>query len=292
MSPLPMTVVGGYLGAGKTTLINRLLSSDHGLRILVLVNDFGAINIDAGLLVSADEDTIELANGCVCCTMGADLFLAVGDALDRRPRPDHLIIEASGIADPLRIATVARAEPDLDYAGIVTVVDGAQIDAMIADALIAPQVCSQIACADCLVVSKTGISAGLKQMLAEINPRVVPVATGQFAFADILLPDRQLDVGQTVPHPAYTTWCYSGMTSFERDVLSDVLTNRPESLYRVKGQVRGAGSVGYLVQVAGLTIEITEINQPETTQLLGIGLAAQISPEDCARWWQTAAPPG
>ena len=103
---LPLTVLGGYLGAGKTTLLNRLLSEDHGQRILVMVNDFGAINIDASLIAAASSDTLTLSNGCVCCTMGADLFMAMGDALDRRPRPDHLVIEASGVADPAKIADI------------------------------------------------------------------------------------------------------------------------------------------------------------------------------------------
>jgi len=76
---LPLTVIGGYLGAGKTTLINRLLTEDHGLRLMVMVNDFGTINIDADLLESADKDTLRLTNGCVCCTMGGDLFMAMGD---------------------------------------------------------------------------------------------------------------------------------------------------------------------------------------------------------------------
>ena len=77
MTGIPLTVIGGYLGAGKTTLINQIFPRDpQGKRYLVMVNDFGAINVDASLLVSADEDTIQLSNGCVCCTMGADLFLA------------------------------------------------------------------------------------------------------------------------------------------------------------------------------------------------------------------------
>ena len=112
MAPLPMIVISGYLGAGKTTLINRLLRAARGQRIMVLVNDFGAINIDADLLQRAAEDTLTLTNGCICCTMGADLFLALGDALDRRPRPDLLVIEASGVAHPRNIAEAAKAEPD------------------------------------------------------------------------------------------------------------------------------------------------------------------------------------
>ena len=111
-------------GAGKTTLINQILREPQGKRFLVMVNDFGAINVDASLLVSADEDTIQLSNGCVCCTMGANLFLAIGDLLDGDMRPDHIVIEASGIADPAKIANVAVAEPDLVYQGIITVVDG------------------------------------------------------------------------------------------------------------------------------------------------------------------------
>ena len=73
MTPLPLTVISGYLGAGKTTLINRLLSEDHRLKLLVMVNDFGAVNIDQSLISAQDKDVIALTNGCVYCTMGADL---------------------------------------------------------------------------------------------------------------------------------------------------------------------------------------------------------------------------
>ena len=110
---VPCTIVTGFLDAGKTTLINRILAEDRGLRLVVLVNDFGAINIDARMLASSSEDTIALTNGCVCCTMSADLFVAVGKVLERAQKPDHLIVEASGIGNPARIANLALAEPEL-----------------------------------------------------------------------------------------------------------------------------------------------------------------------------------
>ena len=102
--PIPVTVIGGFLGAGKTTLLNHILSANHGRRVGVLVNDFGAINIDATLVVGVDGDTVSLANGCICCSMRDDLVGACLALLARPERPDHLIVETSGVSDPVAIA--------------------------------------------------------------------------------------------------------------------------------------------------------------------------------------------
>ena len=106
MTRLPVTVVGGYLGAGKTTLLNRLLADTQGRRLAVLVNDFGAVNIDAGLIANRDGETISLVNGCVCCSIGDNLGMTLYDLAERPDGPEHIVIEASGVADPARIAMV------------------------------------------------------------------------------------------------------------------------------------------------------------------------------------------
>ena len=100
MNPIPVTVIGGYLGAGKTTLLNALLRNESGTRFAVLVNDFGSINVDAEAIASTGADTIELTNGCTCCTIGGDLVLALKAVLARPEPPDAIVIEASGVARP------------------------------------------------------------------------------------------------------------------------------------------------------------------------------------------------
>ncbi|MEM1255478.1 MAG: GTP-binding protein [Cyanobacteria bacterium P01_H01_bin.21] len=100
---MPVTIITGFLGSGKTTLLNHILSNNKDLKVAVLVNEFGDINIDAQLLVTMDEDMVELSNGCICCTINDDLVDAVYRVLERHDRIDYLVIETTGVADPLPI---------------------------------------------------------------------------------------------------------------------------------------------------------------------------------------------
>ncbi len=123
MSMIPLTVIGGFLGAGKTTLLNRLLAGTTGRRFAVLVNDFGALDIDGRLVAEHGGDTVALANGCVCCTIGDSLIETLVRMAEAPDRFDHIVVEASGVADPARIADLAVLEPRLMRDGVVVVVD-------------------------------------------------------------------------------------------------------------------------------------------------------------------------
>ncbi|MTD52372.1 GTP-binding protein, partial [Escherichia coli] len=101
--PVPILLVTGFLGAGKTTVVNHLLAHAAGRRIAAVVNDFVAINIDAELIAGASDGVVRLANGCICCSLEGDLLRTLSTLLRRDPRPDHIVIETSGVADPADI---------------------------------------------------------------------------------------------------------------------------------------------------------------------------------------------
>ena len=289
---LPLVVVGGYLGAGKTTLVNRLLRFPGGRRIMVMVNDFGAINIDADLLESKDEDTIALTNGCVCCSIGADLFMALGDVLDRRPRPDVLVIEASGVADPRRIADTARAEPDLRYGGIVTVVDSVNYADLAADTLIAPQVLDQITCADLLAVSKcTAVSADLRAQLRSRSTAPIVCVNDAPNLPELVLSTFGPNAAAAVSgsHGHFTSWHFRGFDRLSRQELERRLRNPPGGAYRIKGMVRGPGEEAWEVHVVGRTFEMRPVSQPDETVLVAIGPTSEFTETDAAHWWNSAS---
>ena len=101
--PVPILLVTGFLGAGKTTVVNHLLAHAEGRRIAAVVNDFGAINIDAELIAGASDGVVSLANGCICCSLEGDLLRTLAALLRRDPRPEFIVIETSGVADPADI---------------------------------------------------------------------------------------------------------------------------------------------------------------------------------------------
>ncbi len=190
--PVPILLVTGFLGAGKTTLVNHLLASADGRRIAAVVNDFGAINIDAELLAGAGDGVVSLANGCICCSLEGDLLRTLATILRRTPRPDAILIESSGVADPADIVRnlmdpVIWREAPLET--VLCVVDATRADAL-DDALLR----SQVRAADLIALSKLDLTdaAGrdrIRAALSAINPRcaVVEAAHGQVPI-ELLFP--------------------------------------------------------------------------------------------------------
>ncbi len=300
---IPVTVIGGYLGAGKTTLINGLLAGNHGRRLAVLVNDFGAINIDAKLIAAHDGDTISLTNGCVCCTI-AD---ALGDALDQvlamTPSPDHIVIEASGVANPTKIAMYGQGWPGLRLDGIIVVTDGEDVRARSEDKFVGATVRQQMAAADLLVLNKmdllsTDRQATVRQWLQQQAPNA-RITTGCFGDlpATVLLGqlsagtrryDAQADGGGQ--HGEYRTVPFQSYRPFDRVGLEARIAAWPSGVLRAKGLVYLYDDPGhaYILQLVGVRISLEkgpawEGARPKT-QIIVIGAGLDIDPA----WLETS----
>jgi len=194
---IPVTVLTGYLGSGKTTLLNRILSDNHGKKYAVIVNEFGEINIDSELIVESDEEIYEMNNGCICCTVRGDLIRVVEGLMRRPGRFDAIIVETTGLADPVPVAQTffmdddVRAKTALD--AVVALVDAKHLPLRLKDSREAED---QIAFADVVLLNKTDLVEAqelerVEATIRAINPDAVIYRTKQ---ADIAL-DKVLNRG-------------------------------------------------------------------------------------------------
>ncbi|MGR3622519.1 CobW family GTP-binding protein [Pseudophaeobacter sp.] len=285
MMRLPVTVLSGYLGAGKTTLINRLLAEDHGLNLMVVVNDFGAVNIDDALIDSQEGGSLALTNGCVCCSMDQDLQMALRKLVIQPNRPDHVLIEASGISDPAAIAETVQSIPELSYGGIVSLVDADNTRDLLNDANVGDLVRQQIKSADLVLVTKTATFADpLRSELSGIGARGLRLLDDT-PLAYLLFDVVPLPKGRAVAaHPAFTTWQFHSTDPVDRRALGDKLAARPKGLYRMKGFVLTSGGA-YALHVVGQHVEAKRCDAQET-QLVALGPKDQISHEEIETWWR------
>lgn len=265
-----MTVLGGWLGAGKTTLLNRLLGAADR-RIAVVVNDIGEVNVDAGLIEAADDEVIELTNGCVCCAIGGSLAITLKDLSERRPRPHHIVVEASGIADPGQVARYGdRRIVPLD--AIVTVADATDVIERIEDPVYGPLARRQLMAADVVVMTKTdlldaappdlGVVTGAPVTTCENDADVVGLLT---VGAPERSPSQQAPSGDR-PTPGFVTETVAVPAGAGADAVAAVLATHP-GLLRAKAVVATkAGSVA--VHLAGRRVTVDPTTAAPTPLVL------------------------
>ncbi len=181
---IPVTVIGGYLGAGKTTLVNHLLRNADGARLAVLVNEFGKLPIDEDLIEAQDDTLISIAGGCVCCSYGNDLTLAMMDLAKLDPAPDHVLLEASGVALPGAIAFSVSLLNDYQLDGIVLLADAETIRKHAKDPYMGDTITRQLSDADIVLVNKIDLVepaelAAVSAWLEDLNPKATVVQVTQ-----------------------------------------------------------------------------------------------------------------
>ncbi|MDF1734650.1 MAG: GTP-binding protein [Minwuia sp.] len=269
-APLPVTVIGGYLGAGKTTLVNHLLRHAAGRRLAVLVNEFGDLPIDADLIEAEDDNLIAIAGGCVCCSYGNDLVLAMLDLTKMIPRPDHVLLEASGVALPGAIAATVGILPDYELAGVVVMADAETARQRAGDRYLGDTVRQQFAQADIIVLNRTDLvppseREAVRDWLISEYPAARQVSTerGQLP-PEILLgfrEAREAATGQPGPlhgdHHQLVSASAVPEGPVDAQAIADRLIAPDLGLLRAKGVVQDFRAGLMLVQIVGSRAEVT-----------------------------------
>lgn len=300
---IPLTVIGGFLGAGKTTLLNHLLGLQPTCRLAVLVNDFGALNVDVALVASAEGDTMALTNGCVCCSIGDDLSAALIRVLSASRPFDGVVIEASGVSDPWRIAQLGMAATELRLEGVIVLVDAGVVLDQAKDPLLVDALHTQISSADLLVLNKMDLvddtqRARVRAWLGQIAPRTPVYETTQ---ADVPLPllsstamvdpdqntCRRRDCSGHAHEVAHThgaefdTWSQAPQAVLSALELTRRLQALPNDVLRLKGWVRTQEHGWSEVQLAGRRASVRRASHPpaQGAALVAIGLHGRLPTE-------------
>jgi len=313
---VPITILTGFLGAGKTTLLNRILTGNHGLRVGVLVNDFGSINIDAELVVGVEGGMISLSNGCVCCQIRDDLVESVVALLARPESVEYILLEASGVADPAGIF-VTFNDPDLRdrirLDSVICVIDADQVFAHPEYPPLMELKLHQVGFADMLILNKVGL-AGPEQVekvkawlddhfsrlrIVETDYCEVPyqilLGVGRFdpARAGLSSPSVehnctgaacQDDCHEDDHSKVFSTWSYETDQPLALEALRETMRKLPGTVYRAKGVVYSTDAPGRraVLQVVGRRVDISlqeEWGQrAPRTQIVAIGAAGSIDP--------------
>lgn len=324
--PIPLTILTGFLGAGKTTLLNHILHGKHGLRIAVLVNDFGAVNIDSQLVVGVEGETVSLSNGCICCTIRDDLLSETVRLIQRPQPPEYIIVETSGVSEPATV-TMTFMLPELQefliVDSILTLMDAEQFPSLKGEYQKLAR--HQIAVADMVVLNKVDcVTADQLDEVRDYVRDVVPEARiFETTFGKVPL-ELVLGVGRYAPeqlagheshdvhvHEAqdehehhddhdhnhslvFNTWNWTSDQPFTIDSVQALVDKLPHTIYRAKGfvYIRDYPDSRFILQIVGRrgTLMISEPwgDENPSSQLVFIGSAGGIDPAVLTRLFNSA----
>jgi G3E family GTPase len=255
-SRIPVTIITGFLGSGKTTLLNHILSEPHGRRVAVLINEFGDVDIDGSLVVSADRDMMELSNGCICCSMNDGLIAALERLLAREAPFDYLVIETTGIADPVPVATTFMRPEFAPRMRVDSILSLADAEHFALDRFEDPAARNQIRYADVVLLNKGDLvgPARLDEVegaIRAVNPHARILRTersrvamplvlgiGGSHFAEV---EAEASAHGHGHRHAFTSISFASDAPIDPERFQVVLEALPAGVFRAKGFLHLAG---------------------------------------------------
>lgn len=266
---IPLTLISGYLGTGKTTLINQLLRTTKK-KIALLVNDFGDVNIDESLIESRTDSLLSIAGGCVCCSYGNELIETLESMNSSEIQPDHIVLEASGIALPSKIIQTVSLMNFLSFHGTVLLADASRIQAQLNDVYISDTIRLQIQEHDLLVLNKTDLigeedlsncmdvllkNFQIKKLLTTVNAHIEE--------KDMLLDfvpnekhkGNEIKLEEKMGH-GFISSTIKPTGAIDADALGTLFRNPTYNIERAKGFFKNKDGEACEIQYDGLTLKI------------------------------------
>jgi len=277
--------IGGYLGSGKTTLVNHLLRNADGRRLAVLVNEFGDLPIDEDLIEAEDDSLISIAGGCICCSFGNDLLGALTSMTQMSPPPDTVIIESSGVAIPGAIVASLSLLPGLTSDGIVVVVDAETVRKAALDEYIGDTILRQISDAECIIINKLDlVSEETAQQVADWITEAAPAAIQIPTQHGQVLPDALLGLitspgtGQNAAHSdsLFESLVLIPTGPVNAEALAKSLTKGSLGVIRAKGFVTDADNQPWLIQTVGKRWSVQRTNDMSALGVICLGFQGRL----------------
>ena len=284
MKEIPVILISGYLGAGKTTLINNLLRNSNGKKFAVLVNEFGELAIDEDLIEAKNDKLISISGGCICCSFGEDLTGALSDLANYLPTPDFILIESSGVALPNQIVANVRLLNQFSIRGVVCVVDCSTVLQKLRNGYVSDLISNQIESSNLVILNKTDICPKPKlelikgQISNDLNANVI--ASTKFSNISFEILEELQETSTMKTAAKHSDDVFDSMVIYptnisDPDELGKLLLNI-SGIERAKGYFEDISGNKWLIQISSGILQLNRVRNHFPVGLVLIGLRGQL----------------
>lgn len=284
MKETPVILISGYLGAGKTTLINNLLRQPNGKRLAVLVNEFGELAIDEDLIEAKNDNLISISGGCICCSFGDDLSGALSDLAKILPTPDYILIESSGVALPNQIVANVGLLDKFFMAGVVCIVDCSNVLQKLRDGYVSDLIANQIESSNLVILNKTDACSTQKLELIKeqisVNLNANLIASTTFSNISFEILEELQGISAEYSSTSHADDIFDSIVIYPTNIqhpdeLGKLLLNI-NGLERAKGYFDDISGNKWLIQISSGTMQLSKVPNHFSVGLVLIGLKGHL----------------